>query len=344
MATGTVVWPAWLSLLKIMKVPFWFIWVTPTVFGYLASAQGMSPRHLNWFITAIIGTCLLEAANCVHNELVDQLEDRVNQPNRAALVVSVGEALLWRIVCLGYLGCLLGITLIALLISATVAAVMLMGGLMAPLYNWGLRVKRRPGWAELAIGWAAFAGYLWGWAWNRPLLQVSPVVWILAYFFGVTAFMKDLPDVRGDEAVNAAAIFSTRRAQLRRALLLFIAVSPYVLVTALVATGALPARFLLLLGIGPTGLLLPLVGERARSLGAMIAGYEIAFTYLHLFLLALFLLDTPTPAAYLCAVGLFTGRVLAVCLRLAPRFVEPEFSWRRSLAELFTMAPTTTSS
>ena len=337
-------WPPWLALLKITKVPFWFIWITPIAFGFLASAQGTSPRHLGWFVAALLGTCLLEAVNCVHNELVDQPEDRVNQPNRGALIVSVGEPVLWRIVRLGYQSCLLGVVLIALVVGPTVAAVMLLGALIAPLYNWGPRFKRRPGWAELAIGWAVFAGYLWGWAWNRPPAQVSPVVWILAYFFGVTAFMKDLPDVRGDEAVRAAGIFSIRRAQLRRALLLFIAVSPYALVVLLVTAGVVPTRLLLLLVLVPAGLLLPVAGERARSPGAMIVAYEVAFTYVHLFLLALFLLDTPTRAAGLCAFGLFTCRVLALRWRLAPRFVEPGFSWRRSLAELLTTAPTTTSS
>ena len=327
-------WPPWLALLKISKVPFWFIWITPVIFGYIASAQKIAPMHLGWFIVSVLCTCLLEAVNCIHNELVDQPEDRLNQPNRTALVASVGEASLRQIVYFGYGSCLLWLLAIAAFVSPVVATVMLLGGLMAPLYNWGPRLKRRPGWAELAIGWAAFAGYLWGWMWNQPLTEVPPVAWVAAYFFGITSFVKDLPDVKGDDAVNAGGIFSIRRAQLRRTLLLFIAISPYALVTALVALGFLPPPFLFLYFLSLAGLLVFVVSERAGSLNSMIVAYELAFTYVHLFFLAIFLLDTPTSVAFLSALGLFAGRIFTIWLRLAPRFVEPEFSWMSGLAEL----------
>src|SRR5260370_9007855 len=110
-------WPRWLAILKISKVPFWFIWITPIIFGYLASAEASSPQHFVWFIVSISGACVLEAANCIHNELMDHEEDRINQPNRATLVASVGEGTLWKIVVGGYRSCLVRQTSIAILAS-----------------------------------------------------------------------------------------------------------------------------------------------------------------------------------------------------------------------------------
>lgn len=328
-------WPPWLAILKIGKVSFQIIWITPTLFGYLASLELSSPRHLGWFIIALVGTMVFEGINCIHNELVDQEEDRANQPNRASLVSSVGESALWNIVLGGYTLCFLGLIPIAIFVSPVVATIMLLGGLAAPIYNWGPRLKRRPGFAQMAIGWAAFCAYLYGWAWNGlPVKTVPSPIWVLTYFFFITSFIKDLPDVRGDEQVNAPGVFSIRVSSIRIATLLFIYLSPYVLIISLIIAGVLPPRFLALCLLVILGIALLRLGKRADTLDTMIVVYELAFSYVHLFFLSLFVLFTPTIRALGMAAILFGLRTVSLYLGLAPRFVEPDFSWSRSLATL----------
>lgn len=328
----------WLATLKIGKVTFWFIWITPIIYGYLASADVAGARHLGWFIYAILGTCFLEAINCMHNELVDQEEDGINQPNRASLLHSIGEGRLRKLVYGGYAVCLLGLIPLAVFVSPLVVLLMLAGGLAAPLYNWGPRLKRRVGMAEVAIGWAVFFGYLWGWAWNRPIANVSPVIWVVTYFFAITSLMKDLPDVNGDERVNAASVFSIRRKRLRLTLIWLIYLSPYVLAVALTMAGILPPKFYVLCIVAAPGLFVFYLGEKVNSLETMIVAYEMAFLYVHIFFLILFIIDVPTRVALAVGLALLMLRTASVILGLAPRFVEENFSWSRSLNTLVSNA------
>jgi 4-hydroxybenzoate polyprenyltransferase len=327
-------WKPWLAALKMGKVTFWFIWITPVIYGYVNSATKSQPRYIALFVYAILGTCFLEAINCMHNELVDQEEDSINQPRRASLLQSIGEARLRKIVIGGYLLCVVGLIPLAIFVSPLVVLLMAMGGMAAPLYNWGPRFKRRPGMAEVAIGWATFFGYLWGWGWNQPLPQVSPVIWVVTYFFAITSLMKDLPDVAGDEMVRAASVFSIQRKRLRLMLLYFIYLSPYALIIILVLTGILPPKFLVLSLLIIPGLLTLILGERVNSLDTLIVGYELAFLYVHIFFLALFIIDTPTRAAIIIGGVLFVLRCLSVYLGLAPRFVEEDFKWSRAMSTL----------
>jgi len=323
-------WHPAVAVLKISKVPFWFIWVTPFAFAYLASAPPGGSTHLAWFVVSVAGICLVESATCIHNELVDHEEDAANQPRRPALVRSVGEPVLWRMALVGYLVSLGGAIATGILVKPVVAVMMLAAWLAAPIYNWGVRLKRRPGWAELDIAWATFFGYLAGWTWHQPVSAVPATVWVVTFFFGVSALMKDLPDVVGDESVSAPSVFSLRSRPARRLALACIAVTPYVLVIALAATRQLPERMLALLVLGVVGVAVMVLGERANTLETFILAYELAFYYVHLFMLTLFVLYSPSALTLLVAACLLLGRTLALGLRLAPRFVEPTFTWAGS--------------
>jgi 4-hydroxybenzoate polyprenyltransferase len=327
-------WAPWLAFLKISKVTFWFIWITPAVFAYIESASRGETRHLGWFVLSVLGICVIEAANCAHNELVDQEEDRISQPARATLLASLSERHVWRLVLAGYALPVIGLLPLAVFAGPLPALFLLLGTLAAPLYNSGPRLKRRPVLAEVGIAWAVFCVYASAWTFNEPLDEISSTVWVLTYFFGVTSLIKDLPDVAGDEAVGAAGVFSLHSERMRRVSLTFIYFSPYVLVVLLVAASVLPARFLLLLTLAAAGVALMVWGERARTPHMMLAAYELAFFYVHAFFLFLFLLDTPTTAAFVAAIALFTGRLVAVALGLDPRLVEREFSWSTSIKSL----------
>jgi 4-hydroxybenzoate polyprenyltransferase len=341
MASGTtrpLVARPLLAFAKIVKVPFWFTWVTPAVFGYYASA-GQSPQQLGWFILLCVVLCIAEAMCNLHNELVDREEDAINQPNRARLLdqvlAVVDERRLWQVVILGY--GLTSLVMVALwvYVDPVVALCLLYLGVHAILYNFGLRLKRRPGYAELTIGVAALTTFLLGWAWHESALDMPVEGWVLAYFMGITVFSKDLPDTVGDEVVNASSLFSIRTPERLRAALAFVYLSPYALVVALVLAGLLPPRLLAMCLLLPVGAWFAFAADSIRSLTAKVAAYHVAFVYGHVFLLTLFVLSVNTVGAAVAAAGLFLARLAALALRLDPRLVEPDFpSWPDSLRAL----------
>jgi 4-hydroxybenzoate polyprenyltransferase len=326
-------WHPVLAVLKIAKVTFWFIWLTPFVFGWVAS-DGGSARHLVWFWGTAAGVCLVDAACNLHNELVDREEDAVNQPNRTRLLASVPEWALWALVAFGYAYALLGIVTLSMVVGVATSALILATALVALLYNAGPRLKRRPVLSELAIGWATLAAFAVGWSMHRPIADLPPVAWALAYFVTVTACLKDLPDARGDEQVGVRRLVTVPRPALRRAALAFIYLSPYAVTAALVGLDQLPARTLAVGALLPVALWLAILADRGGSLTATIAAYQLGFLYIHVFSLTLFLLYVYDRAALLPAAILLVGRLAALVLGLDPRLVEPDFSWSGSVRAL----------
>lgn len=323
---------------KITKAPFWFTWVTPAVFGYYASADG-SFRQLPWFVFLCVVLCVAEAMCNIHNELVDQEEDAINQPHRAQLLVQLLDVLgarrMWQIVLTGYAVTTLAVVAIWIYVDPVVALCLVYLGVHAVLYNFGLRLKRRPGYAELTITIAALATFLLGWAWHRSVFDMPVEGWVLAYFMGVTVFSKDLPDAAGDEAVNASSLWSIRTPRRLRAALVFIYLSPYALVLGLVLVGQLPPRLLLMGLVLPVGAWFALAADSLRSLTAKVAAYQLAFFYGHVFLLLLFVLSVSTTSAVIAAGSLLLVRIATLALRLDPRLVEPDFpSWSDALRAL----------
>lgn len=324
---------------KITKAPFWFTWITPAIFGYYASADG-SYRQVGWFVVLCAVICVAEAVCNVHNELVDREEDAINQPRRAELldrvVAAVGERSLWQLVVVGYALTFLVVLGLWAEVNATVALCLIYLGVHAILYNFGLRLKRRPGWAEVGIGGAALATFLSGWAWHQPVADMPVEGWVLTYFMGVTVFSKDLPDTKGDERVNASSIFSIDTKARLRAALAFVYLSPYVVIVGLVLAGLIPVRLLAMGALLPVGIWFTLAADSIRSLEAKVAAYQVAFVYGHLFLLVLFVLSVPTRSAVLAALALGAVRMATLALRLDPRLVEPDFSsWSGALRSLF---------
>ncbi|MEV0032302.1 hypothetical protein [Nocardia sp. NPDC050793] len=140
--------------------------------------------------------------------------------------------------------------------------------------------------------------------------------------------------VAGDEAVGAASIFSIEKLWQRATTLVVVHTSPYVLVVILVAVGAVPARVLWVLVLLPAVLAVVYFGERAQTTPAMIALYEVSYTYVHAFLLMLLVLMWPSVLAGTVSIATFGVRIVAVMMRLQPRIVGDEFTVWNGLEEL----------
>jgi 4-hydroxybenzoate polyprenyltransferase len=323
---------------KMTKAPFWVTWITPAVFGYFASADG-DFHQLPWFVFLCVTWSIAEGTCNVHNDLVDREEDEINQPHRArrfaSLIEAWGVRRLWQIVFAGYALAGLTVVLMWLYVDPVVALSFIYLGAQVIFYNFGLRLKRRPGYVEATLVIAGVASFMLGWAWHRSASDLPVVAWVLAYFMAVTVFSKDLPDTVGDEAVDAPSIFSIRTPQRLRAALVFIYLSPYALIVVLVLAGQLEERLLLMGLLMPIGAWFALAVDSLRSLEAKVAAYHLAFTYGHLFILALFVLSVPERGAYIAAGALLVARLATLALRLDPRLVEPDFtSWSSAIRAL----------
>lgn len=326
--------PAWLAVLKISRVPFWFLWTMPLLIGYLGSARNHGAHHVVWFVLLVVAVWVCDAAASIHNELVDREEDAINHPERVWLLAAVREKTLWRVVFAGYTILVVGGVAFVTAVGPQPALVLAAGGLVAPLYNWGPRFKRKPPLPQLVFAWVAICEVAGGWVMNAPLSTLSPIVWVVALFIAVASVSKDLPDVAGDEAVGARTIFSLRNAWLRRGALILIHVSPFILVPVLVGIGALPGRVLLVCLLLPVALIIIYLGERASTPSASILVFELAYLYVHVFLLALLICAWPSFATVTISAGMLVTRLMTVAAGLEPRFVGDTFTLRRGVQEL----------
>ena len=326
-------WPPLVALLKIAKPAFWFIWVTPFAFGYIASA-GSSPRLVAWFVLVALGICAVDAACNLHNELVDRVEDRRNQPNRTLLLDSLGERRAWALVVTIYAVGLAALVPIGLVVGADTVALIALGGAAALLYNAGPHLKRRPVLAQLAIGTAALSVFGMGWTWHRPFAELPAAGWLVVALVVAMGFLKDLPDAEGDRLVRAAGVFTVRAPVLRRPMVAAVYLGPFALLGALVTAGELTPRALVLLALLPAALWLAAAGERARTLHERVAAYQLVFLYVHAFMLVLLVAHEASGVAVAVAAALFAGRVLVLGLGLDPRLVEPDFKWTVSVSTM----------
>lgn len=322
---------------KLMKPHFWFSWLTLFVFGYVASA-GSDFRHVPWALVTGIGICVAFAVCNIHNALVDREEDSINQPERVALLVDVGERRLWAMAAAGYAANGVGIILTAAIAGIDVAAWFAVAGASSVAYNAGPRLKRRPMLAELSMAVAASSMFLAGWTWHEPATSLPAAGVLVAVFIGMTGFLKDVADVAGDTAVGAPALFNLPSRAVRYAALGAIAAGPYCLLAVVVASGLAPSRLLTMLWLLPVGILLGAAAANAGNERATIGTYHFSFLYVHLFCLSLFVLQVFTATAFLLAATLLGGRLLAMWLRLDPRLAEPDPSWADLATETWAAA------
>ncbi|MFZ2509706.1 MAG: UbiA family prenyltransferase [Gordonia sp. (in: high G+C Gram-positive bacteria)] len=325
----------WIGVLKISRVPFWFLWTSPLLIGYLGSAHDYGAHHVAWFVLVMAGVWTGDAVASIHNELVDREEDAINQPERSVLLASMRQQTLWFMVFVGYVSLAVGAVAFAVAVGWLPALVVSLGALAAPLYNWGPRFKRRPPMPQIVFAWVAFCETTGGWLLNAPLSTLTPAVAVVALFIAVASVAKDLPDAEGDEAVGAASVFSIRNARVRRSILIAIHVSPYLLLVALISGGIVPKTMLWVCTLLPAALAIVWLGERAATQAAKVLTYELAYLYVHVFLLGLLIAGWPSLLNVTVAVVMLVARLAAVAARLEPRFVGEHVTLRAGVRDLF---------
>ncbi len=140
------------------------------------------------------------------NAYYDRFEDKINQPMRTDMLNVVGLKNMKRILISIYISIIILSTLFGnfLFFIFTLIAVIDSIFYSAP----PLRFKK-----NMITGMIAFSGvmaipFIAGWVINKPLWQLSPLFYLITYFFFTYFSIKNIPDLLGDKKANIQTIMT----------------------------------------------------------------------------------------------------------------------------------------
>jgi 4-hydroxybenzoate polyprenyltransferase len=273
----------------------------------VAAGLGGGPRAAWWLAAGAPCWFAFSMGTEVLNRLADRTEDGVNRPERTALCRRVGW---WRLrILMGVIFAALAAADVAWTLASRDVVLGLLLGLsllVAVNYSVGLRFKR---WRLVSLGVLTFpfAGtFVTGLATHAaPLDAVGFVAGVArdhggallvgGLFIVTLAGTKDITDLRGDELVGYRSLLATLVERGRGGLLRAAVLLPFLACLSLVASGLLPPRFVLLLGLAPVSLLIAICVGRATTAAQRAATREVFHQYWMVFIGATLLLAEPTP-------------------------------------------------
>ncbi|MGQ9674452.1 MAG: UbiA family prenyltransferase [Chloroflexota bacterium] len=173
------------------------------------------------------------------NAYTDQREDMVNLPNRQPMLEAIAFPRLRLWIPAGYviaicLGAFLGLKFTVVVFVAVADSI---------LYSWGLRFKAHPLLSLVAFSGAVVLPFVAGWVVERSILEISPLVLVLGYFFFAYGNIKNLPDIPGDRQAGLRTMFTIYSFDKSIKLVSGMLLSPYLLLCALIVAGALETKY-----------------------------------------------------------------------------------------------------
>lgn len=264
-----------------------------------------------WIGWGILYWTLLSFGTELLNRLSDRAEDRINRPGRVALCGTLGYGRI-RTITVALWAALLVLSLAWLIVlpNLILAILIVLGVLSAINYSIGVRFKTKRLLCQIILTFPFFGSFLLGWfadnpalaqpsVWRSFLTQPAPVVVVVGLFIATLIGGKDITDHRGDEEVGYRSFFVWLiRDHDIRAVLAVLAV-PFGVLLLYVVVGALPARFLALLGFLPFSVLYALGVTQARDDREQRAVKEYLYHYWFVFMAAALYLYWPRPQTLL---------------------------------------------
>jgi len=235
---------------------------------------------------------LVTAATNVVNAYADRREDTVNQPSRVFWVEQIGTH-----------GTLLSIIV---LYTLAFAASLFLGPLFMLVLAAGvfnsifysirpLRFKARPTLSLVSFSGSVGLAFLSGMSIVGPINLLNPVFLLVTYFMLTYGTVKNLPDYSGDKKAGTrttATVFQSMGSAVRfSGILLF---TPYLLLTAMIATGLLAPIYLADLGMAAILAMIVARMMKAKSSQELEKTHTIGFFYAISFLLFTLVLASPT--------------------------------------------------
>lgn len=306
----------WIALLRITSCRYAAYYFLPFWVPF-AEGMGRTPP----LVAAILATVfwfVFSMGTETANRISDEEEDRINQPERTELCDLVGFGVLKKICVTSWV-----LSIAAWIATAWIQKNALLGGLLLAAivaalgYSFGLRAKRMRYVANIFLAMPFVGTFITGWAVGHPHLERAEgapgIGWflLLTGVFSVTVGgVKDITDEKGDATVGYDSIWvSLRRSKARWSM--GYVLSPYAALLALVASGGLPPRFLLLLPFGLFAVALAIWVRRARAPHEEHAVREVNYHYWYGFLTAALVLWHPQLPTVWAAVGAWTYWLLA---------------------------------
>jgi 4-hydroxybenzoate polyprenyltransferase len=236
------------------------------------------------------------------NRLSDQVEDRINRPERTQLCEQIGFRRIKTIVSLIWLALMLvWIGWIALERNLILGFNLCMGFLTALNYSYGLRLKARKylmGFGMIVTfggpfvtGWStAYMNFRVAGALDDLIHHVAPFLLVVDLFILSVAGIKDITDRKGDEQIGYRGLLVSLVTRGSVVVVLLLLLFPFLVTYLLIHLAILPARFLYLLAVLPVSLLLNLLlflgheDRQRRAVRELTYYYWLAFISLALFL------------------------------------------------------------
>jgi 4-hydroxybenzoate polyprenyltransferase len=251
---------------------------------------------------------LVTAATNVVNAYADRQEDAVNQPSRVLWVEQIGRHGTFASILVLYA---LAFTA-GLLLGPLFLAVLAVGVFNSVFYSIRpLRFKARPVLSLVSFSGAVGLAFLSGVSIVGSINLLNPVFLLITYFMLTYGTVKNLPDYFGDRKAGTrttATVFrSINGAVWFSGILLF---TPYVLLTALVATGLLAPIYLADMGMAVILAIIVVSMVKAKSSQALEKTHTIGFFYAISFLLFTIVLASPTIASIIVIVSAYAWVLL----------------------------------
>lgn len=279
-------------------------YLLPVVPAAVLSAHAAWPEVAAVAVFAV----MLTFAGEIANRVADEPEDRTNQTVRTALCERIGYRRLRRVSWALWALILLPVGALMVMVPSAHMALVLMAYMFIGFnYSYGLHLKRRPVPALISLT-QPFAGPLLmglsvdpsaGWI---SAAEVTFFLVLSAVPFGLVG-MKDLTDVRGDEAVGYRSLWIRAAARWPWILGVVAATLPAAVTAVGVAVDLLPARMLALLALWPVSTALVLAGSRARHDDRRWAARELMYYVLLVHAVIGVLLFYPARVTVLTTIG-----------------------------------------
>jgi 1,4-dihydroxy-2-naphthoate octaprenyltransferase len=268
-----------------------------------------------WLLFSAVIWLLHSLGTELVNRLSDQVEDRVNRPERTAYCDAVGfkrlktlSVFIWSVVaCLDLLW--------LYFFPNPVLAVLLLMAFMAGInYSYGVRFKRKRYLSLFALTFPFAGPFIVGWMVYHPLIlapenaselmfKAGPFVVIIGLLIGSIASTKDITDAKGDELIGylGVAVSLIRRHALFS--ILGLISIPFFAIVIFTAANLLPYRFLSLLFFMPVSLLGSLCIYTAAEEEHLRVVKEAVYQYWFVLLSTSLYLYHPTPETFAVILG-----------------------------------------
>ncbi|MFX1274547.1 MAG: UbiA family prenyltransferase [Promethearchaeota archaeon] len=215
------------SIIALARPRTWIFASLAFFFGYLITGSW----EITYLILGIIIFMLLSAAVNLVNAYYDRFEDKINQPIRTEMLEAIGLRNMKIL--------LIGIYSVAIFLSMWINLMFFIVALIAVFDSIfysapPLRFKK-----NMLVGMIAFSGaiaipFVAGWVINKPIWELSPMFYLITYFFFTYFSVKNIPDFLGDKKAKVKTVM-TRYNKYEKGVYIsfFILFTPYVLLLVL---------------------------------------------------------------------------------------------------------------